>query len=322
MTIKISDKAIKYNPNLVLNAFSDYTANLSSMKYVYNPGGNTKGIKSPLFQFGFCFEIEELILKYKENDKYYIDTHPYIEEIAPIFGYNLQSIVTLDENFADKTYRENKKKIYTLIGNIYEFAKNRYLTLTNSLNEDFQKISPIKDNQEEFLKILNYFIKTLPKKELLLNDYYYNDDNLKNHDYIKTPDENHKYILKTSSIYNYQTLREELIKFVTRENEYYNYFHDRKKIEEVLENTKKKAEEHSQVLAMGVGYQQSIKALNIVLKKYDDIIDYLNSSPFFTRENFAIMCIKIEPFIEKEKAVDNFIDKILEDHFKSKKACS
>lgn len=307
MTIKTSNKAIKYNPNLVLNAFSDYTANLSSMKYVYNPNGNTKGIKSPLFQLGFCLEAEELILKYKENNKYYIDIHPYIEEIAPVFGHDLQSIVTFDESFADKTYRENKKKIYTLIGNIYEFVKNRYLTLTNSINEDFQKISSVEENnQEELLKILNYFIKTLPKKELSLHDYYYDNE-------LKTPDENHKYILKTSSIYNYQTLREELIKFVTRENEYYDYFHDRKKVEEVLENTKKKAEEHSQLLAMGIGYQQSIKALKIVLKKYDDIIDYLNSSPYFTRENFAIMCIKIEPFIEKEKAVDNFIDKIIND---------
>lgn len=289
-TIKYSHDMVAYITNI------SYNVNLSSMLYSFNLPyviTNSQIVKS-------CFDFNKLInfenCATIETDKYgrrTIYIHPDVQELANAFHISLlsQSIPEYIKN--EKVKEEYEMMFIALCAEIHTFILKRN-EIINLNDYSYFKIDTTVDEKE--LRDMLIRIKCiLPTKELFFNDYKKP---------FKTKKKNH---IKVSAIYNYQSFKKELKKFALSETEYIDSCEEFKDIE-------KQEKKLEQIIAQDPTNKMEINKLNnlkIDKRLLTDIFDDLNENKFFNKETLSLICLNIEREIEKEKALNEFIEKIL-----------
>ena len=144
------------------------------------------------------------------------------------------------------------------------------------------------------MKMIQRLNLTLVENELASNDFVY--------PFINRT----RYIIVTAGIYSYESLQKICRKMVEEKSEYYSYCYNSEVLKELVEE----AEENVKIEPSS----ENIETLNNFKKKIvenNKILDELNSDPLFKKETFALLYVKLEDFVTKEKAINDFLTKIL-----------
>ena len=298
--------SINYTPQIInKNYGTNYTVNLSSLKYSYCPPITFTGIPpSAKFDLKSILNEKQLMKIFKkQKEGYILLVHSEIETLAKAFSMDISTIEFSTANEALEKLEEYKNRFYKLIFQVENFvAERKYLVVNIPTNSSIRKISPYKeDTDKELCSLIRNLNDTLPEEELSLNDY-----TLDNEGYISFQ-KNHK--VNTCSLYNYQKMQSFFKELVLSENEYYSDFKHKQETEYLRNVLKRMVIEKPEEIELKDKLFYTEEFLNLMYKKIDNI----NASPLFNKETFAMLYIKLEDFVEKEKAINNFVDKIIQD---------
>lgn len=296
--------AIKYNQNICYKASNLHYINLSKMTYV-----NTEDLVYPTecIDFSKLINVDKAIIKEKNWRNYNIYVHPDLEKLAKAFGYDIMSkdIWYINPDFQIDEYKE---KFQYLCEDIQRFIRKRkYVLKDNQINIlkncDHKNIPEIKKFEEIFVLIKSALLLT----PIEINDYVTekNKKKVKRNAHVKT-------------IYNYQTLQNTLKKFVINKNEFF----DPKDICNLLNieaiNLKDKNLKETDAFNAEIENVFIDNCLDEKIKATYEISDKINTSPVFCKENIAKICIALDEYVAKEKALDEFINKVLNNNLTNK----
>lgn len=296
--------AIKYNQDICYHASNLYYITLSRMTYV-----NTEDLVSPTetIDLSKLINIDKSIIKVKNWRNYNIYVHPDLEKLAKAFGYDIMSkdIWYINPDFQIEEY---KQKFQYLCEDIERFIRKRkYVLKDNQINIlkncGHKNIPEIKKFEEIFILIKS--VLTLIPIEI--NDYVTekNKKRVKRHAHVKT-------------IYNYQSLQNTLKKFVINKSEFF----DPNDICNLL-NVEATALKNKNLKEID-GFYSEIEnvfidnCLEEKIKATYEISDKINTSSVFCKENIAKICIALDEYVAKEKALDEFINKVLNNQLTNK----
>ena len=297
--------ALKYNIKHVKEYDENYTLNLSSLLYTPN-----EKQRQDIMNFNYIFDIKSLInpddviISIGKNNQnginiYQVITHPYIVELGKAFGYDFSMKETTQEEILFELHENAKDNVYLLINKIRNFIIERNFLFTY---EDISFISDFTDkNNDELLKLLKLINKTFYKKDYEFHDYFPLKSNKKITEKIPL-----------ERIHNYQTLSDFCKKIVLRNKEYYDEHYNYETLISAKKVFEQKFNETDKYVKRTV-YKKHVMKLQREIENIDNIIDEINSSPLFSKETFSYLFILLSNYVEKEKAINNFIEKILKD---------
>lgn len=288
---------IKYNKKHLILGDNFYTVNLSSLLYFPNKQQLKSSHSRTLFNLNKVLVPEELIMK--EDNK--ITINPDIIKIGKYFDCEFKNKSFSDEDSCFLYYTEMCDKVKKLTRNIKKFVRQRNRIFTK---ESIGHISEFTyENNEELLNLIELIGKTLPKEKINITDYF-----RMNREYVKC-----ETFIEVNSLYNYQTLQKACRNIAMLETEYYGFHYQdevAKSLKKSFEDALKKETDISILHATEIGLQ-SVKT---IIEEIDTTLEQINNSKLLIRENFAMLYIKLEEYVEKEKELEKFIKKILKNN--------
>lgn len=288
---------IKYEKKHIILGDNFYTVNLSSLLYFPNKQQQKSSHYRTLFNLNKVLVPEELIVK--EDNK--VTINPDIIKIGKYFDCEFKNKSFSNEDSCIIYHIAMCNEVKKLTRNIKKFVRQRNRIFTK---ETIGHISDFTyENNNELLDLIELIGKTIPKEKLKITDYYkFNREITKS-----------ETAFEVNSIYNYQTLHTVCRNIAMQKTEYYGTHY-----QDEVSKSLRKSFEHALATetSEGIIYATKIglESVNKIIDEIDTTLEKINNSKLFTRENFAMLYIMLEPFVEKEKALDKFIKKILKNN--------
>lgn len=243
---------------------------------------------------GFLFE-KDLIEQHKFSEKEVVFIlNPDIAKLSEAFEYICP--VTYEENNLLHCKSEEltiKLDISLMLNKVTEFIKKRNYAFSSC---DFSHITNFDKNvQKEINEALCYLLNLMPPKELTINDWFEHQNIMIKRGYFE----------KVQYIHNYEMLRNLLVSYCLNPSEYFecNIGLSKLKKEKVLLQKKLKT--------VSVDEQKiiidKINDCEMKIREYHNTISIVNEIPSFNQETISKFCLFLESYVEKEKALNNFI---------------
>lgn len=313
MSIEYFNKILKYNKTDI-QFYDGNEYNLTSLIYIpkYNNGRSKIPYKNK-FQLEKLIDLNQLvdvhILKTYEDNTHdcLLLVHPSIIHLGYIFGYNLNitKLTQKDNKCIQVSKRQRIFKIQRLFNSIDLFLNDRSDFIKNhKIPEAFIKNKKTPYSEEDFenmFYILENINALFQPTKIKYKDWFL--DKVKNHYEFKDI----PYLL--NPLHNYTSLNIFLRTLLKKENEYLETspkLESLKKELESIKNIKSSAEGISKLTATNV-----IKKLEIDIKNQKDLIDELNSSEIFSKENILKLYLFIQLLVDKEEAIISFINDLI-----------
>ena len=296
MLTNLFENKIPYDFTNIPHTVGCHYANLTDLRQV---GIRRKELLKPdrpnHFILKSILDPKNLIGVYNKEKYYKLIVHPDIVTLASVFNIELYDCKCNDFEEIKIIYQDYHAKIYNLIEEVQSFIEKRYNLIANKRNSSIREISPFSINEDlNIMKMIQRLNLTLVENELASNDFVY--------PFINRT----RYIIVTAGIYSYESLQKICRKMVEEKSEYYSYCYNSEVLKELVEE----AEENVKIEPSS----ENIETLNNFKKKIvenNKILDELNSDPLFKKETFALLYVKLEDFVTKEKAINDFLTKIL-----------
>lgn len=295
----------KYNKDCVKNDINYFShiINLSSMLFTFPVSKKEKCLE--VFDIHSIFNYHECVKTDRIGPKKYIGIiHPDILELSKEFGYTLTDYEINNKVINFKSEMASIAEVSDIMNNIaYMFKEIIKFIQTRDKIINFKTLGNISTYDEEFneelIDILEKIIEREEEATLKFNDIFM---------HAGLYYDKRSYELYTSAVYNYQTLSNLLKKLILSDSEYYTskWLKDYEERKEKLENTEEKTSHTF----------NEIKFIKKNIAKENEILDYINNSPVFKKETLAILYVRLEEYVKKEKAIENFVNKILSGQLK------
>lgn len=292
------DKAISYTKDMVEEDKEEHLCkNLSTLLFVYS---------KKFFELNNLIDLNKIIAIYSENGtKYEIMIQPDIQDMAYSFGYSLENIEVSTTTELVQKLGEYKETCIKLLYDIETFYKNRTDVL---MGKNIRFLSPYDgDKDKEILDLISNIQEILPSISRQVIDYEYGSTHIQS-----------QILEDLYALSNYELLRN-FCKEYSKECKPFQI----ESIPDVIENLKEKSSLESKINSgdiEGTQYweaQETISELEEDINYNKNIINAINTSPFYKREFFAMLYIALEDVVEKEEALNNFIFKIINNELKT-----
>lgn len=292
MKIVNFNNAINYNEYSITDYNPYQTVNISSLLYSSDLKLPIKTLSSTFFHLKNILYTGYVITE-EVNNKYVTVVYPAIAELLEKFNFITNEPIISDTPEEAKQAEINLKlKIQDLFETIKRFIASRELLFSRDslpafgyTSEDEQKILElIMLVNSSFLDIKEYF-----------DDFFH---------YSTGDTEKTEYVLSLNYLYNYKTLKDFFKNLALKNTEYYTF--DKEKATVDYRRDKLEMLPFSDITD-----EEEIALLEKKSKKFKELTTFINNEPFFTREFFATFSLKLEELIEKENAIDKFVETIL-----------
>lgn len=292
--MKIVDfsNAIDYSENSITKYDSYQTVNLSSLLYSSDLKLVHPTLSSSLFRLKNIL-YTEYVQSVKINEKYITLTHPAIAELLETFKYHPYKPMTtntLEEaKIVEKDIKANIKSLFETI-EIFVISREKVVS-----GQKLPLFWYTDEEREKILELITLINNSFMDIKREFYDYQY---------FITGDIEKTKYELSLDYIHNYKTLKECFKYLALQDTEYYT-FDDEKEIIEY------RLYEINSLPFADIECDVEIDILEEKLKKIEELTNFINNEPFFTKEFFATFALMFDKLIEEENAIDKFVKTIL-----------
>lgn len=292
------DNAIKYNNESIKEFDGIFTVNLS--KCLYSSFKNKPFTKN-LFK---VFDISKIInsdlcvrIITKER-KSIVVIQPEIQELLKVFGNNYKKMIFDDFKDAYSHKKNIEKEIRVTFRKIFSFLADRHNILNGHY---FLKTKFLTEENENELKNLilevNEWFSTQTK---IFIDYNY-DICYENIDIRESE-------IDLSYIYNFRTLRDFFKELTLQTTEFYSA---EKFLKSVLEEKEILQDEYN--IGFDIFVDLRLYEIETQIEKINEVINKINETQICRKEIFALICLVLEDYVDKETKINNFIEKIMTD---------
>lgn len=301
---KVFKNSITYNKKSILYHNANYTLNLSTLYHTYNYRLQIPSLKNVAYSsdnLQFCFQniinYENIIYVEQFNEEIYVlHVQPDIYQLIYMFDNTIPSKLSMFKEDKELKFNHLRSKIFEAFEKIDNFIEERNNFILNKNTENFVFEGMTKHASEEIKKIIYKINNTLPIQSIKYFDFFEEKSRLKKMNYTIQTNAFSDY----KSIYNYfKNLINEKIEYFDGEEEINRLNRLEKQYKNFIENT-----------INGDFYKKDLEQTKLAKTLTISDIDEINNSPLFNKENFALICLTLQDYLEKEQAIKEFINKI------------
>lgn len=287
----------KYCKDSITEYDKNFTSNISSNLFV--DLNNTSPLASQIYKFENAVSIPSAInMKRKLNGKYIVSIHPEIKKLGEAFGYDevFKDYIAKNKNEAIQKDLDFCLDVEGLLFTAEKFLTQRYNLIKKADVSEFENY--FEDATEELHDIMTIIPDTL-------SNYVYTSEDLKFDDFYNRLDyDRHSFYVK--KVHNYESLRNFFKELAFSEKEYYENEYMTNQMLTKRDQIKEDLSKDKGNLKLQADLSKCERELKEIFENFDEI----NAIPLFTKETFAIFAVLLEEYVEKEKAVNNFIEYI------------